>query len=216
MPSQTTWLDATSTAQDPRNLRLERSLSNTDVPQRLVISGNLDLPFGRGKHFMGGASGFTGKLVSGWVFNGIYSAQAGTPLFATSAANLTGSLGGGSRPNSTGKSANLEGPAQQRLNKWFDTSAFTAAPAFTFGNLSRTLPDVRTHGVNNLDFSVFKNTSFGPSERMTLQFRAEFYNLFNRVLFDLPGTALGTPQFGVVTNQLNDPRLVQFALKLMF
>jgi hypothetical protein len=195
---------------------LERSLSNTDVPQRLVISGNLDLPFGRGKRFLGGASGFTGKLVSGWVFNGIYTAQSGTPLFSTSAANLTGSLGGGSWPSSTGKSPNLEGPAQQRLNKWFDTSAFTVAPAFTFGNLSRTLPEVRTHGVDNLDFSIFKNTAFGPSERINLQFRAEFYNLFNRVLFDLPGTAFGTPQFGVVTNQLNDPRLVQFAMKLMF
>ena len=82
--------------------------------------------------------------------------------------------------------------------------------------MARTLPDVRGAGINNLDFSVFKNTSFGPSERMTLQFRAEFYNMFNRVLFDLPGMSLGTPQFGVITNQANDPRLLQFALKLMF
>jgi len=51
---------------------------------------------------------------------------------------------------------------------------------------------------------------------MNLQFRAEFYNLLNRVQFDLPGTSLGTPQFGVVTNQINDPRLLQFALKLSF
>lgn len=56
----------------------------------------------------------------------------------------------------------------------------------------------------------------GPDSRLNLQFRAEFYNLFNRVQFDNPGTALGTPQFGVVTNQFNDPRLIQFALKLAF
>jgi hypothetical protein len=205
--------------QDPHNLRAERSLSSQDVPQRLVASGNLDLPFGHGKKFLGSASGFADKIVSGWVFNGIFTAQKGTPLFVSAAANLTGNLAGvGStaRPNSTGKSANIEGAAQTRLTRWFDTSAFALAPAFTFGNIARTLPDVRTAGINNLDFSVFKNTSFGPSERMTLQFRAEFYNLFNRVQFDLPGTALGTPQFGVVTNQINDPRLLQFALKLMF
>ena len=125
-------------------------------------------------------------------------------------------MGSSARPNSTGKSANLSGPAQQRLTRWFDTSQFTPAPAFTFGNLARTLPDVRGAGINNFDVSVFKNTAFGPSERMNLQFRAEFYNLFNRVQFDLPGTSLGTPQFGVVTNQINDPRLLQFALKLSF
>ena len=63
---------------------------------------------------------------------------------------------------------------------------------------------------------MFKNTGFAFNERLNLQFRAEIYNLFNRVQFDLPGQALGTPQFGVVTNQINDPRLLQFALKLMF
>jgi hypothetical protein len=151
--------------------------------------------------------------------NGIFTAQKGTPLFVTSAANLTGNLAGvgsNARPNNTGKSANLTGPAQERLNRWFDTSQFTPAPAFTFGNLARTLPDVRGAGINNFDISVFKNTGFGNNERMNLQFRAEFYNLFNRVQFDFPGTSLGTPQFGVVTNQINDPRLLQFALKLSF
>ena len=214
--SQTSWLEATAGVQNPYDMRAERSLSSSDVPQRLAISGNFDLPFGKGKRFLGGAGGFSGKLVSGWVLNGILTAQKGVPLFLSTAANLTGSLGGGSRPNSAGRSAELTGPAQQRLNRWFDTSAFTAPAAFTFGNLSRTLPDVRGPGVNNIDLSIFKNTTFGPEERITLQFRTEFYNLLNRVQFDLPGTAFGNPQFGVITNQFNDPRLLQFALKLMF
>jgi len=194
-------------------------LSSQDVPQRLVASGNIDLPVGRGKPLLGSVSGFASKIVSGWVLNGIFTAQKGTPLFVTSAANLTGNLAGvgsSARPNSTGTSANIGGAAQTRLNRWFDTSQFTLAPAFTFGNLARTLPDVRGAGINNFDFSIFKNTLFGPSERMNLQFRTEFYNLFNRVQFDLPGQSLGTPQFGVVTNQANDARLLQFALKLMF
>jgi hypothetical protein len=217
--SQTLWLEPTALVQDPHNLRAERSLSSYDVPQRLVVSGNLDLPFGRGKKFLGNASGLGAKLVSGWVVNGIFTAQKGTPLFVTSAANLTGNLAGtgsNARPNSTGKTADLHGAAQQRLNQWFDTSQFKPAPAFTFGNLARTLPDVRGAGINNFDVSLFKNTRFANNERMNLQFRAEFYNLFNRVQFDLPGTSLGTPQFGVVTNQVNDPRLLQFALKLSF
>lgn len=217
--SQTLWLEPTAGVQDPHNLRAERSLSSQDVPQRLVVSGNLDLPFGRGKRFLGTASGVGGKLVSGWVVNGIYTGQKGTPIFVSTAVNLTGNLAGvgsGERPNSTGKTANIDGAAQQRLNRWFDISQFTLPPAFTFGNVARTLPDVRGHGINNLDFSLFKNTAFGPNERMNLQFRAEFYNLFNRVQFDLPATALGSPQFGIVTNQVNDPRLLQFALKLMF
>jgi hypothetical protein len=197
-------------------MRLERSLSSSDVPQRLVISGNFDLPFGRGKAFGGSTGGVLGKLISGWVTNGIYTAQRGVPLFVTMAANQTGSLGGGARPNSSGKTANLEGDAQPRLNRWFDTSQFSAPAAFTFGTVGRTLPDVRAHGVHNIDFSIFKNTRFGESERYNIQFRAEFYNLLNRVQFDIPGTAFGVPQFGVVTNQINDPRLMQFALKFAF
>jgi hypothetical protein len=197
-------------------MRLERSLSSSDVPQRLVISGNFDLPFGRGKRLLAGSSGFAGKLVSGWVMNGIYTAQRGVPLFVTMAANQTGSLGGGARPNSSGKTANLEGAAQPRLNRWFDTSQFSAPAAFTFGNVARTLPDVRAHGINNLDFSIFKNTRWGEAERFNVQFRAEMYNVMNRAQFDVPGTAFGVPQFGVVTNQANDSRLLQLALKFTF
>jgi hypothetical protein len=132
------------------------------------------------------------------------------------AANLTGSFGGGSRPNNNGQSARLDSPATERLNRWFDISKFSQPPAFTFGNVSRTLPDVRAHGINNLDFSVFKNTQLGSNEKLNLQFRTEFFNLFNRPQFGYPGNAFGTPQFGVVANQANEPRLIQFALKLIF
>ena len=137
--SQTSWLEPTAVVQNPYNMRFERSLSSSDVPQRLVLSGNFDLPFGRG------ATGIA-KVLSGWVLNGIFTAQRGVPLFLTTAAHQTGSLGGGSRPNSTGTSANLDGKAQERLSRWFDTAQFTAPPAFTFGNVSRTLPNVRSHG----------------------------------------------------------------------
>ena len=76
------------------------------------------------------------------------------------------------------------------------------------------MPDVRSHGINNFDFTVFKNTQV--TERVGVQFRTEIFNLFNRVRFGYPGTAVGVPQFGVISGQYNDPRLIQLALRLIF
>jgi hypothetical protein len=212
----TAWLEPNGNpgAQDFYNLRAERSVANYDVTHRLVVSYALDLPFGKGQRYLAGASGVAGKVVSGWGFNGVSAFASGIPLPLTNAVNLTNSFGGGSRPNTNGQSAYLGGPAQSRLNKWFDTSTFSAPPAFTFGNVARNLPNVRSAGVNNFDFAVFKNTAI--TERAGLQFRTEIFNLFNRVQFNPPGLSLGTPQFGVVSGQYNNPRLVQFALRLLF
>ena len=85
---------------------------------------------------------------------------------------------------------------------------------FTFGNLARTLPDVRGPGIDDYNFAIFKNTSL--TERLGLQFRTEIFNLFNRVQFSPPGLSLGTAQFGVISGQYNNPRLIQFALRLLF
>ncbi|MEO7145624.1 MAG: carboxypeptidase regulatory-like domain-containing protein, partial [Bryobacteraceae bacterium] len=212
----TAWLEPNGGAsvQDSNNIRLERSLVNYDVAHRLVISYALDLPFGKDQKFLSGLRGLPDKIVSGWGVNGISTFQSGTPLPLTDAVNLTNSFGGGSRPNSTGHSAQLSGSSQSRLNEWFNTTDFTAPPAFTFGNVARTLPDVRGPGIDNFDFAVFKNTPL--TERLGLQFRTEVFNIFNRVQFSPPGLSLGTPQFGVISGQYNNPRLVQFALRLLF
>ncbi len=196
------------------DLRSERSVTLYDAPHRAVISFIYDLPFGKGQKFMTGANGAAGKILAGWGINGVTSLQSGNPLNMSMAVNTSNSQGGGQRPNSTGKSANVDGTAQSRLTRWFDTSAFTPAPAFTFGNVARSLTDVRSHGVNNFDFTLFKNTKL--TERFGVQFRAEVFNLFNRVQFGYPGTALGNPQFGIVSGQYNNPRLVQFALRFQF
>ncbi|MCC6537352.1 MAG: carboxypeptidase regulatory-like domain-containing protein [Bryobacterales bacterium] len=196
------------------DLRSERSVTLYDVPHRAVVSFIYDLPFGKGKQFASGVSGALDRLVGGWGVNGVTTFQSGNPLSMSMAVNTTNSQGGGQRPNSTGASANLSGAAQARLGRWFDTSAFTATPAFQFGNVARSLTDVRSHGINNVNFTIFKNTQI--NERFGLQFRTEIFNLFNRVQFSYPGTALGNPQFGVVSGQYNDPRLIQFALRLQF
>ncbi|MBV9085401.1 MAG: TonB-dependent receptor, partial [Acidobacteriaceae bacterium] len=199
--------------QDSNNLRAERSLANIDVPQRFVLSYNWQLPFGSGKLFLTGGGTFTQKIVSGWEVNGITTIQNGLPLGLTTSINQTNSLGGGSRPSNNGHSAALSGSVENRLNQYFNTTVFSQPPAFTFGNTSRTLPDVRAPGLINFDFSAIKNTRF--YERYNLQFRAEFFNVLNRVNFGGPGTTFGTSTFGVI-NSAGDPRISQLALKLIF
>ncbi len=213
----TGWLEAGGGAggvQDNYNLRAERSLALYDTPHRAVVSYIYDLPVGKGQLIGAGVNGFASKIISGWGVNGVTTFQSGNPLPISVAVNTTNSFGGGQRPNRTGVSANRDGSAQSRLTQWFNTAAFSLPASFTFGNSSRTLPDVRSHGIANYDFTLFKNTSI--TERVGLQFRAEIFNMFNRVRFGYPGTSQGTAQFGVISSQANDPRLVQFALRLLF
>ncbi|MGH9839893.1 MAG: carboxypeptidase regulatory-like domain-containing protein [Blastocatellia bacterium] len=213
----TGWLEASGPGgvQNNYDLRNERSLASFDVPHRLVISYVLDLPVGRGQKFFSGVSGPADKLLSGWGVNGVYTAQSGFPLRFGTAVNLTNSFGGGSRPNVVaGCDPQLSGSAQSRLSRWFNTSCYAQPAAFTFGTAGRVDPKLRAHGINNFDFALFKRTRL--TERIGLEFRSEFFNLFNRVQFNFPGQALGNPQFGIVSSQLNNPRLVQFSLRLIF
>jgi hypothetical protein len=205
--------------------RLDRSLAIADVPQRLVVSYTIDLPFGRGRRLLNDL-GPADRLVSGWQFTGLYTVQSGTPVAIGSFTNLTGayndvtdvygSYSSNARPNNNGQSARLTGPAQSRLNKWFETSAFSQPAPYTFGNTARTLPDTRWHGTNNLDFGLFKNNRFGRDGRFNLQFRAEAFNIANHVRFGVAGFRSDDPTFGVISSQANNPRQVQLALKFVF
>jgi hypothetical protein len=211
------WLEAghaVGGVQDSNNLRLEKSLTSFNAAQRLVVSYVYDLPFGKGKKFLGSVYGVSDKLLSGWAFNGVTTLQSGFPLSFTTASNLTNSLGGGSRPNVVSSNVGVSGSAQSRINSWFNVQAFQQPAAFTFGNESRTDPVLRAAGIANWDFSVVKRTAI--TERLKLDFRTEFINLFNRVQFADPNTSLGNPSFGIVTSALNLPRLVQFGLRLNF
>ena len=211
----TGWLDATGTTQFNNNLRQERSLIGTDVPQRLVVSYVVDLPFGKGQRFLSGSHGLVGRAISGWGLNGVSTFQKGFPLAMTTNSNLTNSFGGGSRPNViAGCAKDIPGAAQPKLAQWFNTACFSQPPAFTFGSESRTDPQLRSHGINNFDVALFKTTAI--TEMVGVQFRAEVFNLANRVQFGAPGLAAGNPSFGVVSSQANNPRLIQLALRLQF
>jgi hypothetical protein len=210
--SQTvTFLGAAGTKQDFYNRSAERAVSAQDVSRRLVISGNYELPFGRGKQFGSSMPGVLNAVLGGWQINGIATFQTGTPVMIGNGNNNTFLGAAGQRPNNNGQSARLEEPTMQR---YFDTSVFSQAPNFTFGNVGRTLPDVRLPSTNNLDASIFKN--FRIQERTTLQFRAEAFNATNHPIWGSPGTNVTDPaNFGVITTK-NGRREMQLALRLLF
>jgi len=195
--------------QDNNNLRGEWSVSSLDIPQRFVIGYVWELPMGAGKKYLTG--GWEGKTLGGWQMQGVTTFSAGEVLGVTSSNNTTFSQGGGQRPNWNGMNPTLANPT---VNEWFNTSVFSQPASFTFGNAARTLASLRASPMKNFDFSFIKNTPL--KEQVTLQFRAEFFNLFNTVQFGPPATAFGVSSFGVVSNQQNQPRIVQFALKLLF
>jgi hypothetical protein len=214
----TTWLEpGVAGVQDPRNLNAEKSLSSDDARQRLVVSYVYDLPFGRGMRFGSNVPGVLNQLLGGWGFGGVTTVQTGFPLGFTTAQNLTNSFGGGSRPNVVpGCNKMVPGNETQRINQWFNPACFTQPAPFTFGDESRNDPDLRASGVANWDASMYKTFPFTHNEATNLQFRAEAFNLFNRVQFGYPGTQQGASNFGIVSSQLNNPRLLQFSLRLNY
>lgn len=203
--------------QDNNDLSREWSLTSYDVPHRFVTGYIVDLPLGKKKKWLADVNGFSDKLISGWGVGGITTLQSGFPLPMTAIwpAQSLASFGAGTlRPDVVnGCHKSMNGSAQTRLNGWFNTSCFVNTPSgFEYGNESRTDSELRSAGIANWDFSVFKGTTL--QDRYHLEFRAEGFNIFNRVQFGPPGTQLGTSSFGVVNSQLNQPRLIQFALRL--
>ncbi len=195
------------------NMASAKSLSSYDVPQTFVLSYVYELPFGKGKHFGNSWRGPIDWALGGWQFNGITTFSSGTPLMLTTQ-NTSDSGSLALYPNNNGQSALLSGSTISRLNEYFNTSVFSQPAPFTFGNVGPSLPNVRAPGVDNFDLSLFKN--FHPLEKLTLQFRAETFNAFNRVQFGVPNEVLSSGQFGVISTQANTPRQIQFALKLLF
>ncbi len=209
-----TFLGAAGTKQNFYDRKAERSVSAQDVSKRLVISANYELPFGKGRPFLSTVPRAVDFALGGWQINGIAVFSKGLPLQISNGGNNTNIGSPGQRPNNNGKSAKKEGPIAERLTQYFDTSVFSQAPIYTFGNVGRTLPDVRGPGIHNLDFSIFK--IFRATERLNLQVRAEAFNLTNSPTWNSPGANVtDLSNFGVITSA-SGQRQVQLALKLNY
>jgi hypothetical protein len=199
--------------QNPYNLAAEYAFSNIDSPWRWSQSVSYQLPFGTGKHYLTNGKALN-YLVGGWSVNAVSVFQTGFPLQISQSTNFNSSFGYASqRPNATGISPVTSGSLEQRLGGYINPAAFSTAPQFTFGNVSRTI-DMRGPGQVNWDMSVFKDVLI--KEKLKAQFRCEALNAMNTPLFYGPGVAFGSSTFGKITTQANFSRQLQLALRFSF
>jgi hypothetical protein len=209
-----TFLGAAGNKQDFYCRKCEKSVSAQDVSRRLVASVNYELPFGKGKSYLTTMPKALDFVLGGWQMNGIMTFQKGLPIAISNGGNNTNIGSPGQRPNTNGTNPAKSGAIADRLNAYFDPTAFSAAPIYTFGNLGRFVSNLRGPGQHNLDFSMFK--SFRFRERASVTFRAEAFSLTNSPTWNGPGTTVTSPgTFGVITSA-NGQRQVQLALKLNY
>jgi hypothetical protein len=200
--------------QDSYDVGAERGRSNFDVGQRLSVSYTYDLPFGKGRAYLAD-SGWISTILTGWQSYGIVTLQTGRPFTVALLPEIDNSgtgrsilgFGANDRPNIVG---NPE-LSQRTPDRWFNTAAFAFPRPGTFGNAGRNILD--GPGYRNVNASLVKNTAL--TETLSLQFRAEVFNLFNHPNFNLPDNFLGSPTFGRISSA-RDPRHIQFGLKLLF
>ena len=207
-------------------------LANFDIGKAFKFSGIYELPFGPRKRFASNLHGLAGQILGGWSVNWILTLQVGTPM--TIPCSVTIAAGSGCYA--------LFVPGQDpddgshNVNQWLNPKAFANPAAATvigqtdFAPLGGQGSQVRAPGLQRFDFSTFKQ--FRISEKTRLEFRAEFFNLPNHAAFAAPGFAnfgvpaapgsldfTNTKNFGKITQTLdnpNDPRQIQFGLKLYF
>ncbi|MBI1791421.1 MAG: TonB-dependent receptor [Acidobacteria bacterium] len=189
------------------DLSLEKSPMVEDTPHSVVISYVYELPVGRGKG-LALRNSLANGVLGGWQISGISTFKSGFPLSIYAVSNNVNAFAGIQRPNLAGDPR----PDAATVERWFNTTAFAQPPAFAFGNAPRTTPYLRSHGVDNFDFSLQKYWRLWREERR-LQFRGEFFNLFNRAGLYAPDTGFGNPGFGRVS-QAYPARSIQFGLKL--
>jgi hypothetical protein len=195
-------IDDVRSPQDIYNLHAERALSTFDTPNNLRLSWVYSIPYGHGRAHGAGLNRIANAVLGGWDFDSFVTLMSGQPI-------------GISRPSvNNGTSAKLSNPT---IAKWFNTSVFSVAPAYTFGNVGPVQPDVRNDWTRNVDSVLTKNFGFHLRDKpITTQFRFEAFNLFNTPQFAGPNTSVTSSSFGIVTAQANDPRDLQLALKFVF
>jgi hypothetical protein len=226
--------------QNSYNRAAEKAVSQLDTPQSLVASFFYELPVGHGKRFLNGG-GAADRLVSGWYVSGIASYQSGTPtaVYGPCGGTAGDVLFAGCHFTGIARVNVIPGVSQTNKSHFnptstpfFNPAAFTVAGPLTFGNEGRSLDHARTYGNKSEAFTLGKRTRlFG--ERASLDFRAEFFNIFNRHIYQAPGgfaPNLATPfvpaggpgcsgplacGFGAVTDT-SGPRNIQFGLKIEY
>ena len=217
--NQTTAGNAPGLVSNPFDLRADWGPATYDVRNIGVANAVYMLPFGAGKSFGHDLRGFANQAVSGWYLNSIVTIQSGFPITPQLSYNPSND-GDTKNPVRPFVNPNFHGSAILGSPKqWFNPSAFLAPPANSgfWGNLGR--DTLSGPGLGTWDFSTFKDTQV--RERMTVEFRAELFNLLNRANFNTPNLIVFTPSgvsgtAGAITSTATTSRQVQFALKFLW
>ena len=195
------------------DLKGSRGVSSYDIPHYLSWFTVYELPVGRGKRWL--ASGPASYILGNWQVNYIMQARAGEPYSLGvhgDVANIGNDIGwyDYARPNLVGD-PKASSPTQ---SQYFNTAAF-AVPQFAFGSFGRNV--LRTDGVFNVDFSLFKTIPFSEKAGQ-LELRFEFFNLFNMMNWGAPGQYLGDSNFGKINSLASGtlPREIQFGIRYSF
>jgi outer membrane receptor protein involved in Fe transport len=202
---------SSTSPQNPNDFKADAALSSLDRANILSLDWVYTLPFGKGRHFGSSWNGVEDAILGGWEVTGILSATSGSPLNVTLEDDIA-NIGARSieqRPNLVG---NQYAGAHSLTGLWMNPDAYAIPAAYTFGNLGRNT--VIGPGFAQLDFGGYKN--FRLTERLNMQFRAEIFNITNRVNFGNPNTDLNSTTFGQISGLNGAPLEAQFGLKLRF
>lgn len=202
---------------DREDLRRDWGPAAFNVTNQVSVSARYELPFGAGKRWLNSTNRYVSKLSSGWQVNGIGTFLSGLPITPLIGSNRSGD-GDTRNPDRPNLVPNFSGPIiTGNQAKWFNPAAFQLPQVGTYGDEGRGM--FNGPGLAEVDLSLFKTTSI--SERTSLEFRAEAFNIFNRVNFGLPnqtvfsGTSVN-PSAGYISTLATTPRQIQFGLKLLF
>jgi len=190
----------------PTSLSANRGLSDFDHMHRFVASWVGALPRLQQK------SAWIRSTIGGWESTGILTLQSGSPFTILSGVDNSRSGDGIDHAALVDNPyLSTSRPNGQLVKEYFNTDAFALNALGTFGTAPRNF--LRGPGLANMDFGLMKN--FVVKERLTTQFRAEFFNVFNRPNFGNPVVNRSASNFGAITSA-GSPRILQFALKLSF
>ena len=192
--------------ENPYNPKMDRSVAGFDLPN--IFTGNLtyQLPFRGGERLQTG-NRVADAVIGGWSVNGIVSLTSGAP-YTISYSGDVANTGNDFQGVTTVGNPHIANPTKL---KWFNTAAFQAPAAYTFGNTGRNT--LRSDSYKDVDLSVFRTFRF---ERVNLELRAESFNAFNNPVYAAPGATLNSTTFGQVTSTVSTARQMQLAGKISF
>jgi hypothetical protein len=198
--------------QNPANLRAERGPLDTQLAHAFVLSEIWDVPYGRGRRFGSSLHPVLDTFFGGWSLGGILTLTTGRPFNVTVSGDPANS-GQTDRADLVGDPNAV--PGGRGVAQFFNTAAFQANKPFTYGNLGRNA--LIGPAFANIDSSLMKQATLFKvvDQPFDLQFRWEFFNIFNHPNFGFPGNAFGTPTFGQLTSA-SPGRKMQVGLKLIF